>query len=228
VSFSPDGQRIASSSNDGTVRIRDVNSGRELQTLEHGRGVKALAFSPDGTRLATACEFLDRDCKNRSIIFWKPGTGEILRQFPVSDNSIEDLAFSPDGKLLASVGYEAPVRLWDISSGAEIRHFAIRNPTYPHFVSFSHDGDLLAIQDWSVVHLLAVASFQEIKTLERPAGARIVFSPNAQWLASAGANPLLVMWDTNSWAPRRKDLHESVGCPQVSFSPDGQSLAEAY
>ncbi len=229
VSFSPDGQWVASSSNDGTVRIWDVNTGRELQTLEHGRGVKALAFSPDGRLLATACEFLDRDCENRSIIFWKPDTGEIVRQFPVHDNAIEDLAFSPDGKLLASAGYEAPIRLWDVSSGTEVRHFEVRNPTYPHSVSFGHNGDLLAVQDWSLVHLLRVQSFQETKTLERPAGARIVFSPNAELLASSGANPLLVIWDTETWVARRKGLHESsVGCPQVSFSPDGRFLAEAY
>jgi WD40 repeat protein len=228
VSFSPDGQRLASASNDGTVRIWEVGTGRELQKLEHGRGVKALAFNPEGTLLATACEFLDRECKNRSITIWKPTTGEMVRQIAASDNSIEDLAFSPDGQMLASAGFEAPIRLWEASSGKELRHFDVKNRTYPHSVSFSHDGSRLAVQDWSVVHVLDARTFQEMKSLERPAGSRIVFSPNSPALASSGANPLVVVWDTNSWAARRKDLHESVGCPQVAFSPDGALLAEAY
>jgi WD40 repeat protein len=228
VSFAPDGKSIASSSSDGTVRVWEVDTGRELLKMVHGYPVKALAFSPDGQLLAAACEFADNECKSPGIQLWNALNGEPARQFVEPDKSVESLAFSPDGRLLASAGYQSPARLWEVSSGKELRHFELKNPTHPPYVSFSPDGAMLSIEDWSAIHLLEVATFRELKSLNRPHGIRIVFSPDGQMLAASGADPLLVVWDTRTWIERRQGFHEDVGCPQVAFSPDGKMLAEAY
>jgi WD40 repeat protein len=228
VSFAPDGKSIASSIGDGTVRVWAVDTGRELLKMMHGYPVKALAFSPDGQLLATACEFTDTECKSPGIELWNALNGEPVRQFVEPDKSVESLAFSPDGRLLASAGYQSPTRLWEVSSGKELRHFEINNPTHPPSVSFSPDGTMLSIADWSTIHLLEVGTFRELRNLDRPQGLQVAFSPDGQMLAASGADPLLVVWDTRTWVVRRRGFHEDVGCPQVAFSPDGKMLAEAY
>lgn len=96
-------------------------------------------------------------------------------------------------------------------------------------MSFGPDGHLLAVQDWSVVHVLDVATFQELHTPQRPSSAgKLAFGPDGKLLASAGADPMLVLWDTKTWAATQKSFHEDGGCPQVAFTPDGNFLAEAY
>jgi WD40 repeat protein len=102
----------------------------------------------------------------------------------------------------------------------------INNPTHPPSVSFSPDGAMLSIEDWSAIHLLEVATFRELRSLDRPQGLQVAFSPDGRMLAASGADPLLVVWDTSTWVVRRHGFHEDVGCPQVAFSPDGQMLAE--
>jgi len=228
VSFAPDGKSIASASSDGTVRVWEVATGRELLKMVHGDPVKALAFSPDGQLLAAACEFASQECKNAGIELWNARTAEPVRQISEPDKSVESLAFSPDGHLLASAGYQSPTRLWEVSSGKELRHFEIQNPTHPPYVSFSPDGAMLSIGDWSSIHLLEVSTFRELRSLDRPKGLQVVFSPEGRMLAASGADPLLVVWDTRTWVRRRQGFHEDVGCPQVAFSPDGKMLAEAY
>ena len=69
VAFSPDGQRLASESGDGTVKLWDAGSGSLLQTLEgHTDWVSAVAFSPDGQRLASASN-------DGTVKLWDAGSG---------------------------------------------------------------------------------------------------------------------------------------------------------
>jgi WD40 repeat protein len=228
VSFAPDGNLIASASSDGTVRVWEVNSGRELLKLVYGYPVKAVAFSPDSHFLAAACEFAGSECKSPGIELWNARTGEPVRQIAEPDKGVESLAFSPDGRLLASVGYQGPVHLWEVATGKGLRQFELKNPTHPPNLAFSPDGATLAIEDWSVVHLLDVATFRELRTLDRSQGIGVAFSPDGRMLAAAGADPLLVIWDTQTWEVRRQGYHADVGSPQVAFSPNGRTLVEAY
>lgn len=229
VSFSPDGTEIASASNDNTVRIWEVRSGKELLKLDHSDPV-ALAFSPNGQMLATVSAYGGAStCKNTGVNLWNPVTGEIVRKLMGHRNCIQAVGFDASGRWLASAGDDGTVRLWSIQGASEVRQFTVKYPGYPQSLSFSPDGHLLAVQDWSVVHVLDVATFQELNTLQRSSAAgKLAFSPDGKLLASAGSNPLFVLWDTQTRAVTRKGFHEDVGCPQVAFTPDGKFLAEAY
>ncbi|KAK5344630.1 hypothetical protein LTR61_011603, partial [Exophiala xenobiotica] len=128
VAFSPDSTRLASASEDHTVKIWDGSSGACLQTLEgHSFEISSVAFSPDSTRLASAS-------RDRTVKIWDGSSGACLKTLEghsasVSSGaclktleghsaSIRSVAFTPDSTRLASASEDRAVKIWDGSSGA--------------------------------------------------------------------------------------------------------------
>src|SRR5436309_1245184 len=111
VAYSPDGSRLASASQDGTVKIWDLGNGKELLTFHgHSESVNTVAFSPDGQTLASAGG--DKDIK-----LWEAATGKELRTLSGHTDFIKSVAFSPDGKTLASGGADRQVKTWEVATG---------------------------------------------------------------------------------------------------------------
>src|SRR5204862_29931 len=98
VAYSPNGKRLASASQDGTVKVWDVETRRELRTYTgHTEMVRAVAFSPDGKLIASAGG--DKD-----IRLWEADTGKDIRPLKGHTEFVTGIAFSPDGTHLASGG----------------------------------------------------------------------------------------------------------------------------
>src|SRR5262249_36055451 len=113
--FSAPGKLVLSGSDDRTVRLWDLQTGRELRRFDGLRGaVSAVAFSPDGKWAVAGGQ-------ERVLVLWRIADGKELRRMTGHTDPIAAVAFSPDGKLIASGGTDRTVRLWDAATGREIR-----------------------------------------------------------------------------------------------------------
>ena len=111
VAFSPDGTRLATTSDDGTARLWDSTTGESLLTLTgHTGRVRGVAFSPDGTRLATTSD-------DDTARLWDSTTGESLLTLTGHTGGVWGVAFSPDGTRLATASDDRTARLWDSTTG---------------------------------------------------------------------------------------------------------------
>ncbi len=124
VAFSPDGKTVAYGSIEG-LRLWDVASGSLLRQLPSTPGtVNCVAFSPDGRTVASASMIYDwkrQESKDNTVRLWDVASGRKLRLLQGHTSYVYSVAFSPDGRTVASGSSDQTVRLWDVASGSELR-----------------------------------------------------------------------------------------------------------
>jgi WD40 repeat protein len=141
IAFSPDGRFLATGQSDGGVKMWDVASGRETQTLSgHTASVTSVAFSPNGRWLASGSW-------DKSVALWEVATGKRLVSLTGHTNWVNSIVFSSDSTRLASGGNDGLVDIWQIPGGRNLSSSPnLENgiPMGVNGLAFSFDGDRLA------------------------------------------------------------------------------------
>jgi WD40 repeat protein len=224
VAFSPDGSRLASASQDGTVKVWESQTGQLVRTLQgHSDWVSGVAFSPDGKRLASASG-------DGTVKLWDVHTGQEERTLKGHTKWVSGVAFSPDGRRLASASEDRTVRVWDAHTGQELSTLR-RLHYWVSSVAFSPDGRRLACAACSADQTVEIWDVQtgqqtlSLKHTQQVSG--VAFSPDGKRLASAPGDGTVRLWDAHTGLEERTLMGHTGRVLSVSFSPDGGRLASA-
>lgn len=222
VAFHPDGKLLATRSRDG-VRLWDVETGKEIQhwnIKNDGWRDTRLAFSRDGKLLATGCF-------GRVIRIWNIDTRKEVAVLEGHTDGVKDLAFSPDGRSLVSVG-DVETRIWDVTTGKQVRTLAGHTDT-GLAVAFNADGTVLATSaNDNTVRLWNVANWSEIKELKHSTKVYgLAFTSDGTRLAGAGADSSIRFWDLATYQEVADLRGHDAYVHQIAFSPDCTRLISA-
>ncbi|KAK6356044.1 hypothetical protein TWF718_000418 [Orbilia javanica] len=230
VGFSPDGKQLITVSKNRTIVVWDVATGEELQKVEGtNHGVFAVAISPEGT-VATGCVVSRLDGKQlapgleeETIMLWDTSTGREIQSLGGHDDVVKAVAFSPDGRQLASGG--RTIRLWDTATGQEIRELEGHTAVI-WAIAFSPDGKQLASGSKDrTARLWDAATGAELKRFEghRNSVLAVTFSLDGKWLASGSW--VTTIWDTTTGKELRKLGANTHVVRAIAFSPNGKQVA---
>jgi WD40 repeat protein/serine/threonine protein kinase/tetratricopeptide (TPR) repeat protein len=226
IAFSPDGKRIASSSEDRTVRLWDVSTGEQVQVWAVGSMPWGVAFRPDGREVAAPG-------RDGNVLRWDVSTRQPLDPWRTDLRDLWSVVFSPDGKWLAAEEGSGKIQVVDTATGAAAATIgASAWDGRRGKPAISPDSRTLAARmgGHSTIGLWDLATGQLRRTLhgheERVNG--LAFSPDGLFLASAGEDTTVRLWNL--------DRHQGVSdhsrvlrghtdrAVVVAFSPDAQRL----
>ena len=244
ATFSPDGEKTITASWDGTTRIWDTKSGKELQKFQEradllgtdrfrdgtapegghygGGGDNYASMSPDGKKIVTACVAFVAE-------IWDVESGKKLRHLSGHSGSIVSANFSPCGKKIVTASIDSTIRMWDAESGEQLQILARTKGWSGESAVFSPDGKKIAIagRHGTAARILDAESGKEL--VELPSGMvySAMFSSDGKKIVTAGDDHTARIWDTES----RKELQKLAGPSgrvfAAAFSPDGQKVVTA-
>jgi WD40 repeat protein len=230
VAFSPDGKLLAVGCNDGSVKVWDTTSGKELRRWQAHDGTYCrVAFSPDGKILATGGGTKSMGPSDLNIRLWDVETGKEKGSLAGHRGGINAIAFSPDGKLLLSGGnpilggQPGEARLWDLATYKEIESLKGHKDSVVA-VAFSPDGKTFATGGGffaSGVHVWDTATRRELFI---GGGTEFVYSPDGKQLISLQGTDV-VFTDSSNGKEVDAIAKADARLYRIAVSKDGKTLA---
>jgi WD40 repeat protein/serine/threonine protein kinase len=256
VEFGADGRSLATASLDNTAQLWELSGNPVLVALEQPGNVLAIGFSPDGQTVAVGTnnhlslwtvdgaliQRWDIDApihtiqvsstgqigtvnQANALQIWSPNRDRIVELR--LDETVNAIAFSPDGNAIATASADNTARIWEVSSGLELAQ--LDHDSFVESVSFSPDGTLVAtasldntarVWDWQQTSPLEVARLEHDSFVES-----VIFSPDGTRLATASLDNTARIWDWTNNNPELRRFQHTQDVQAIAFSPNGEQLA---
>jgi WD40 repeat protein/serine/threonine protein kinase len=236
--FSPDRKRVlVGSQRNGLARLIDTSNGQTLgmPMLHRWSLVRAVAFSPDGRRIATASHnsgVSEGGGTGTTCQIWDGSTGRTVSPLLPHINFVSALNFHPGGMVLATGDYSGAIHLWDVESGELLGPpFAVRSPVI--CLAFSPDGRTLAA---GTAEKRFEASLWDVITGQRrgepirfkESVSRLAFSPDGRFLAIGSRDTTARLVEVATGRPIGEPLQHRTAVRGMAFSPDSRHLLMTY
>ncbi len=221
--FSPDGNYILSASDDGTARLWERASGKEIMNYRgHEKSLTSAVFSPDGQYILTASD-------DHTAQLWEKASGKNIITYRGHERSVSSAVFSPDGNHILTASDDNTARLWDRSSGKEIMTYR-GHKSWVRSAVFSPDGEhILTASDDNTARLWETASGKNIITYrghERCVSSA-VFSPDGNHILTASDDNTARLWERESGKEIMTYRGHEFLVTSAVFSPDGKHILTA-
>jgi eukaryotic-like serine/threonine-protein kinase len=223
ASFAPDGRRLATTSIDGSARIWDAASGRQLvQFKAHTSRVNSALFSPDGQRVVTASH-------DKTARIWDAATGRQIVELIGHTERVWFAAFSPDGSRVVTASYDKTARVWDAATGRQIRLLSGHTDTV-HCAVFSPDGRRIATASYDKTARIWDAETGRQITVLGGHGDLVLtaaFSPDGRHIVTASVDNTARIWDVDTGQQILLLAGHTNWLASAAFSPDGNRVVTA-
>ncbi|NET56814.1 MAG: hypothetical protein F6K47_11815 [Symploca sp. SIO2E6] len=216
VSFSPDGQLIASASRDRTVKLWHPNGSLVTTLKGHQDSVTSVSFSADSKLIASGSW-------DGTVKLWR-SNGSLVRTFQSYLSELSSVSFSPNGQLIASGGSKGTIKLWTLDG--ELVKTLKKQQGKIQQVSFSPEGEMIAAAGEDKTIRLWSLDGKLLQTLKGHGDTVncVAFSPNGKLIASASDDQTVRLWDYQGKLLKTFPK-DKQGVLEVAFSTDGQLIA---
>ncbi len=228
IKYSPDGKRLAVACPKGVLLYKTQTVEKPDLLTDHSESTWSVAFSPDGTMLASAGRY-------NTITLLNKNTGRQLSAYKdILKSRLRSVEFSPDSKMIATSNFDHTINLLDVHTGKLLRTLTGHTKRIRTMV-FSPDGKTLATGTWDAIRLWDVNTGKHIRThISHARNVRsVAFSPDGKTIAMPIKDKFLntiTLWDVDSGKALRllidnHDIRRRMGyVHSMAFSPDGKTI----
>ena len=194
VTLTRDGLRALSCSWDNTVKVWDLESGRELLSLNgHTASVSAVVVTPDGTRAVSASE-------DDTLKIWDLESGREVATLIGHWGSVKGVAITPDGRHIVSASWDKTLRVWDLESERELRILKGHEAPVTSVIVIGGGRRAVSTSEDGTLRVWDLESGRQVQKLAGHSDAvfQVAACQNESWVISASRDKTLKVWDVDS------------------------------